>query len=202
MESNAKEYFEMIKRISPYTLDLATANTREEFEDAFDGWFEKSIADLEKNSKNLQALGEEGISAVLALALNTPDLIVKQETNSNGHVDLTIELRNPRSYFIKLGEAKLWGGKKYHVSGLDQLLNRYSTGRECRGFVISYVKEKDIAELLEKLRDYIDAEKPHELSGPCNDHNKIKWSFLSSHKHKSGEVIDVHHIGCNLYIGD
>lgn len=72
------------------------------------------------------------------------------------HVDLTLRLLNSSPQRMKLGEAKIWRGKEYYAKGLDQLLNRYTTGRECRGFVISYVKTKDIKGLFEDLRKHID----------------------------------------------
>jgi hypothetical protein len=28
----------------------------------------------------------------------------------------------------------------------------------------------------------------------------LKWSFLSVHKHSSGEYLEIGHIGCNLYV--
>ena len=116
----------------------------------------------------------------------------------NIYVDLTVRLVNSEANRTKLGEAKIWDGPSYHTKGLGQLLNRYTTGRECRGFVISYVKYKDIKALFNKLRLYIDSEKSYDLQEICKDHN-IRWSFLSSHKHSSGEIVEVCHIGCNMY---
>lgn len=194
-KNSAKDYF---NRLSPLTLDLITADTDEDFNDAFDNWLMKAIHHLETNKHNFQSLDEEGLSAALAGVLNTPEISATQEQNSNGHVDLTVKLVNA-PLRVKLGEAKIWNGKQYHVKGLDQLLNRYMTGRECRGFVISYVRIKDIADLFIALRRYIDDSKPCDLDGLCKDHN-IRWSFLSTHKHSSGELLDVCHVGCNLFI--
>jgi len=198
-ESNLYNYIELQKKLSRETLDLVTANTEEEFDSAFDNWLTQAVSKLEANKLNYKNLDEEGLSAVLAATLTTGEISVTQEQNSNGHVDLTVKLNNSSPQRIKLGEAKIWHGEKYHVSGLDQLLNRYTTGRECRGFVISYVKIKDIKDLFEKLRKYIDEEKPFNLEGLCEDHN-IKWSFLSKHKHDSGELVAICHLGCNMHI--
>jgi hypothetical protein len=197
-ESNLYNYIELTKRLSRETLDLITANTDEEFDAAFDNWLTQAISKMEANKLNYTSLDENGYSAVLAAALTTGEISVSQEQNSNGHVDLTVKLNNSSTPRIKLGEAKIWRGKEYHARGLDQLLNRYTTGRECRGFVISYVKIKDIKGLFEDLRKHIDESKPFNLEGICLDHN-IKWSFLSKHNHSSGELIAICHIGCNLH---
>ena len=198
IESNLYNYIELTKKLSRETLDLVTANTENEFDIAFDNWLTQAISKMEANKLNFNSLDENGLSAVLAASLTTGEISVTQEQNSNGHVDLTIKLNNSAFPRTKLGEAKIWRGKEYHIKGLDQLLNRYTTGRECRGFVISYVKQKDITGLFIDLRKHIDSSKPFNLEGLCLDHN-IKWSFLSNHKHNSGELIAVCHIGCNLF---
>lgn len=197
-ESNLYNYIELTKKLSRETLDLVTANSDDEFDAAFDNWLTQAIARLEADKNEFIDLGENALSSILACSLSTPEVSVTREQNSNGHVDLTVRLNNSAVPRTKLGEAKIWRGKEYHVRGLDQLLNRYTTGRECRGFVISYVKIKDIKSLFEDLRKHIDDTKPFNLEGLCLDHN-IKWSFLSNHNHSSGELIAVCHIGCNLH---
>jgi hypothetical protein len=197
-KSTLYNYIELTKKLSRETLDLITANNDEEFDAAFDNWLTQAIAKMEANKLNYKSLDENGLSAVLAATLSTGEISVTQEQNSNGHVDLTIKLNNSSPQRIKLGEAKIWHGKEYHAKGLDQLLNRYTTGRECRGFVVSYVKIKDIKGLFQDLRKHIDDTKPFNLDGLCRDHG-IKWSFLSQHKHNSGELVGVCHIGCNLH---
>jgi hypothetical protein len=198
-ESNLYNYIELTKKLSRETLDLITAESEEDFDKAFDNWLTQAIAKLEANKLNYESLDENGLSAVLAASLSTGEISVTQEQNSNGHVDLTVKLNNSSPQRTKLGEAKIWRGKEYHVKGLDQLLNRYTTGRESRGFVISYVKQKDIKGLFESLRNYIDEEKPFDLDDVCKDHN-VRWAFISIHKHNSGELTPICHIGCNLYL--
>src|SRR5215472_6896991 len=88
---SAAELVERIKRKAPAYLDLLTAETDDEFEAAFVVILEGAIHHLEKNKKNFASLGEEGLSGALAGTLSVPGLTVTQETNSNGHVDLTIE---------------------------------------------------------------------------------------------------------------
>ena len=198
-KNSADTYFEIVKKLSPITLDILTAETDEDFDNAFDSWLEHGLAQLEKSSKEYTVLSENGLSNVLTSALSTGEISVTREENSNGHVDLTVKLTNPKSYRVKLGEAKIWGGREYHVKGLGQLLERYTTGRECRGFVISFVKIKDIENLFKDLREHLDNEKPFELQKLCKNHS-IKWAFLSDHNHSSGRLVEVCHVGCNLFV--
>ncbi len=199
-ESNLYKYFELVKKLSPVTIDLVTSNSDEEFDSAFDNWLTHAIAKLESDKKGFKDLGEDSLSSVLACALSTPELSVTREENSNGHVDLTIKLIFSLIPRTKLGEAKIWRGNEYHIKGLDQLINRYTTGRECRGFVITYVKKPNIRKLFHDLKEHIDQTEPFGLTEPCLEHgDRIRWSFISKHNHMSGEVISICHIGCNLY---
>ena len=154
---------------------------------------------LETNKKNFRTLDEEGLSGTLAVALSTPGLTVTQETNSNGHVDITIEADHCLPTRKKLGEAKIYDGPAYHLAGLNQLLGRYTTGREGRGLLIVYVRKRDISILVKKLRDKMDKEFPHKQKGKTKDH-VLKWSFISTHHHACGDDLQVSHIGCNLYM--
>ena len=136
---------EMIRRKAPEYLDLLTAQSDEEFEKAFDALLERSVTHLEINKDNFKNLDEEGLSGVLAAALSIPGLSVSQEKQSNGHVYLTIEADHCTPARRKLGEAKIYDGLQYHVAGLQQLLGRYTTGREGRGLLIVYCRKRNIA---------------------------------------------------------
>lgn len=197
--SNAHALVERIRRKGPEFLDLISADTDESFEAAFEVLLEKALHGLEKNKKNFKNLNEEGLSAALALALSIPGLTITQETNSNGHVDLTIEADHCMPARIKLGEAKIYDGPSYHIEGLIQLIGRYLTGREGRGLLIEYVKKPGIRAKMEKIRTQMDATLPLNQSGPAKDH-AIKWAFLTGHRHSSGENVQVGHVGCNLYV--
>jgi hypothetical protein len=198
MSSKDNSLAKYIDNLSVHTKDMLVAETDDEFDRAFENWLVIAISRLESSNKELKDLGEDALSSILAMALSTGEVSVTRETHSNGHVDLTVKLVNSAANRTKLGEAKIWDGPSYHTKGLGQLLNRYTTGRECRGFVISYVKLQDIKALFNKLRQHIDSAKPYDLQGICKDHN-IRWSFLSSHKHSSGEIVEVCHVGCNMH---
>ena len=196
---SAFNYVEMIKKKAPEYLDLITAETDSQFESSFDDILEKALLHLEKNKKNFHALNEEGLSAVLAGFISVPGLTVSQEKHSGGHVDLTFEADHCFPARIKLGEAKIYHGYKYHKSGLDQLLGRYTTGRECRGLLIVYVRKKNIKGLVKKLQSEMDKFLPLGQKGLTANHT-IKWSFLSTHHHSCGEDLHVCHVGCNLHV--
>ena len=138
-------------------------------------------------------------SLVLAAALSIPGLSVTRETNSNGHVDITVTADHCSPMRKKLAEAKIYDGPEYHLRGLEQLLGRYTTGRECRGMLITYFRKKNIAGLITKLREKMDSELPLSQQGTTSDH-PIKWSFLSEHAHSCGDNLEVGHFGCNLYV--
>lgn len=190
--------YEQITRKAPEYYDLMTAEDDAAFEKAFDAILGRAVAQLEEDAKDFSSLDENGLSAVLVKALSMPGLSVTRETNSNGHVDITVLADHCNPIRKKLGEAKIYDGPAYHLEGLQQLLGRYTTGREGRGMLVIYFRKKDIAGLIKKLRQSMDSGLPFSQVGPTGDH-LIKWSFLSKHKHSCGEDLEVGHIGCNLF---
>jgi hypothetical protein len=190
---------ELMKKKAPAYLDLFTAKTEAEFDFAFEAMLEGAVAKLEQNSKNYEALSETGLTGVLAAALSVPGLHVTQETHSNGHVDIVIEAEYCSPMRRKLGEAKIYDGPSYHVAGLEQLLNRYTTGREGRGLVISYVRKTNITNLVKGVREHMDIELPCHQQGKTQDH-ALKWAFNSTHGHSCGENLQVIHIACNMFV--
>jgi hypothetical protein len=195
---SAAELIERLKRKAPAYLDLLTAETVDEFEAAFCVILEGAVQHLEKNKKNFETLDEEGLSAALAGRISIPGLTVTQETNSNGHVDLTIEADHCSPARVKLGEAKIYSSPSYHIKGINQLIGRYTTGREIPGLLLNYVRKEDIKGITAQLRAKMNEKLPEKQIGPCEDH-KLKWSLTTKHKHSSGEVIAIGHIGCNLF---
>jgi len=200
-QSSLYDYVEILKRTVPETLDLLTAQNDEQFETAFDALLQKAVERLEENKADFQSLDENGLSSALAMSLEMPGLQVLREAHSNGHVDITIIVSHCVRTRKKLGEAKIYDGPEYHIKGLGQLLGRYTTGRESRGLLIAYVKKKNIAGLIKKIRQEMDVTLPLSQQGNTINHT-LKWSFLSTHAHSCGENLEVSHIGCNLYTED
>ncbi len=195
----AASLFDLMHRLEqqePEYLTLATASTDDEFDAALIPLLARAIDHLESNSKNYLSLGETGLTAALAGSLSGFGLRVTQETNSNGHVDVTITGYLCRPAQKRLGEAKLYDGYHYHVGGLEQLLG-YMTGRSS-GYLLNYVRKKDVAGLIKKLRAQLDKNQPLAQTGSCASH-ELKWSFSSLHNHTSGEQVKVSHIGFNMF---
>jgi hypothetical protein len=195
---SAAELMERLKRKAPAYLDLITAESADEFEAAFTTILQIAVSHLEKNKKKFAPLDEEGLSGVMAGSLTIPGLTVTQETNSNGHVDLTIEADHCTPARTKLGEAKIYSSPSYHIKGIGQLIGRYTTGRETPGLLISYVRVKNIKEITSKLKAAMDNHLPENQVGPCENHT-LKWSLVTKHTHSSGEILAIGHIGCNLH---
>lgn len=195
--NSAADLIERLKRKAPAYLDLLTSETEAEFEAAFTTILGMAVSHLEKNKKHYSKLDEEGLSGVLAGALSMPGLTVTQETNSNGHVDLTIEADHCTPARVKLGEAKIYSSPSYHMKGIGQLLS-YHTGRETPGLLISYVRKPYIQSITANLKAAMDKKLPENQTGPCEDHI-LDWSLRTKHKHVSGKIVSLSHIGCNLH---
>lgn len=195
--STGIDFVDLLRKRAPEYLDLVTAQTEEQFEEAFCTLLENALDGLELNKGHFCSLDEEGLTGALALALTTPGLTVSQEKHSNGHVDLTIEADHCTPIRRKLGEAKIYDGARYHCGGLLQLLDRYTTGREGRGLLIVYCRKQDIVGKMKGIRTWMDEQLPCRQQGQTSEHT-LKWSFRSSHAHSSGEILGVDHVGCNL----
>jgi hypothetical protein len=200
MQANSLlELAERCKQKAPEYFDLLSATTDAEFDEAFDVLLERAVSQLEASKKEFGTLGEDGLSSILAMAISVPGLSVTRETHSNGHVDITVVVNHCSPIRKKLCEAKIYDGPNYHMKGLEQLLGRYTTGKEGRGMLIAYVTKKNIAGLMTKLRERMDADLPSAQQGLTSGH-RVKWWFLSKHSHSCGEILEVGHVGCNLYI--
>lgn len=189
-----------LRRLGPECIDLMTARTDAEFEEAFDALLRQAVEHLEQNKTLFKSLNEDGLSGVLAGNIGNFGVTASREKHSNGHVDITIEVGICQPTRRLLGEAKIYRGPEYHVKGLEQLLGRYTTGREGRGLLIVYVRKKNIAGLVGKLREKMDDDLPMKQKGKTVEHNSLKWSFISTHTHSCGDDLPVSHIGCNLCI--
>ena len=66
------------------------------------------------------------------------------------------------------------------------------------GYLLNYVRKKNIATLIKQLREKMNKQLPYGQSGSCTDY-KLKWSFSSLHDHSSGEQVRVLHVGVNMY---
>lgn len=182
----------------PVLRQLFQARTGEEFDDFLDRHFEECVQRMEAEAHHLTDDSEEKLSAFLAAALRMPGLDVTREGYSNGRVDLTIKSESMTFPQRRLAEAKIYAGPAYHEQAIEQLISRYSTGRQGRGYVVEYFKKPGIADLVIKLRKKADADLPMRQHGATCDHT-MKWAYISNHWHASEELIHVVHINVNLH---
>jgi len=153
---------------------------------------------MEAEAHHLTGDEEEKLSAFLSAALSMPGLDVYREGYSNGRVDLTIKLRSSLFPEQRLAEAKIYQGPANHERAIEQLVSRYSTGRQDRGYIIEYVKKPGIANIVTRLRKHADSTLPVRQSGLTRDHD-MRWAYLSDHRHASEELIHVVHINVNIH---
>lgn len=168
-----------------------------EFDDAFESMLEGAVDHLEKNANFYYDDDEDKITAAFVAYLSMPGLRVLQQSHSKGHVDITVELERMPPLRRRLGEAKIYGGPAYHEKGLQQLVKRYTTGREGFGILLEYVQVPGIKQLVAKIREYMDINKPCEQNGQTENH-RFRWAFVTHHLHSSGELLRVVHLSCNL----
>src|SRR4051812_6532702 len=92
MNSASASLNAFINALTPAQRDLLTAETATEFNAAFSQIILEAVRRLEKGSKNLGGLNEDGLSEVLSGFINgTNVLTVTREESSNGHVDLSFK---------------------------------------------------------------------------------------------------------------
>ncbi|MDZ7622022.1 MAG: hypothetical protein U5O69_06415 [Candidatus Competibacteraceae bacterium] len=173
-------------------------STEVEFDDALEVKIAAAIRWLEENANALSPNGEDSLSTTLAGKISIEGLVdVTRETNSRGHVDITIKVITISRK--RLGEAKIYDGYAYHEKGLQQLVDRYSTGRERSGYMFCYVKVSDIKGKMARLQAECDARKPCCQNAKSVEY-KEKWAFETRHIHASGEELRVIHFGINLHV--
>lgn len=182
----------------PELRKLFGARNSAEFDAFLDEHMERCVQRMEAEAHHLTEDKEEKLSAFLAAALAIPGIEVVREGYSNGRVDLTIKSDSTRSPEQRLAEAKIYDGPGYHEQAIEQLVSRYSTGRQPRGYVIEYVKKQGIKTLVTRLRKTADSTLPVKQQGPTSNH-KMQWAYLSQHLHSSDELLSVVHVNVNLH---
>jgi hypothetical protein len=183
-----------------HLLKMLSASSDEDFDTALEELLEAAVIHLENNAPHLANCDEETITAFLIAYLNMPGFLrALQEAYTKGHVDITIEAEPALPLRRRLGEAKIYDGPSYHVKGMNQLVNRYSTGRYSTGIMIEYFIKPNIKIFIERIKKHLNKTKPCSQSGECEDHH-MKWAFTTHHHHISGETIRVLHLNCNMAV--
>lgn len=151
------------------------------------------LSHLEENHKNLKEDDEETLTGHIARALNQSAMFnATAETNSNGHVDLTVtaHLVNQLNFKVK-GEAKIWKNNSYALSGYSQL-DGYLTGRPNVALFLYYFRNGTCDD---KFKTYI-----NHLISTVGGSKLIEEGRFSttSHIHKSSAKIEIDHYGAWL----
>lgn len=196
MKSSFFAYCERFIAALPAAMKVIQAQTEAGFVTAVEELLEEGIHHLEINAKNLQPLKEPGLTAAMVQTFNRHGIRAYQEANSNGHVDLYIE-NHFRPALAVCGEAKIYGGPAYHVTGVTQVVG-YSTARCGFAFIVEYVRDRPIRDAIEEIRAALDAALPENQVGPCRDHDAIKSALISLHGHRTGNSLRITHAGVSL----
>lgn len=182
----------------PALRGILITDDAKEFDNLLEKYIEQCVDGMEAEAHHLHPDKEEKLSAFLAAKMSHPGLDVRREGFTNGHVDLTIRQEGVIGGQVRLAKAKIYAGPAYHVSALEQLVNRYSTGRPRTGYVIEYVKKAEIEKLVEGLRAHADKNQPVQQLGKTSDH-PMKWAYQSNHLHASSALMRVVHVNVNLH---
>ncbi len=194
-DSSLERLLGLLKGHNSNLQELLLAETEQEFIEATESAIERAMKTIENGSKEYSTLNEPGLSHLLADCLNLMGWHASAETNNNGHVDVVVECAFGR-HWKYLGECKLHKGYQYHVDGCKQLLG-YCTGREPRAFCMDFINATDAFKKMKKLREEMDANRPLMQKAASVDH-PILGSFLTTHDHRSGAVVEVLHLGCSV----
>ena len=197
-ENKLREFLHYLDNQLPGTARLYFSNNEREFIEAVDLVLEIAIRRLEENAASHNGLKELVLSTMLSDLIRQAAIPCAKEVFRNGHVDVAIG--HPRKQqFQYLGECKIYDGFRKHCRGCDQLLNRYSSGRDLRGFVLEFFYEPRMYLLLEVLKTQFDEDRPLQMKGSSRTHH-IKGAFITLHTHFTETDVEVLHLGCNLYI--
>src|SRR5262245_9622697 len=130
-------YLEYLDSRLPGTSQIYFSDDSGDFIAGVEEAIHAAVSDMERSCRAHGSSPEIQLSCFLKDRLNGAAVPCEAESYSNGHVDLTIT--HPRHPTMRyLGECKIWKGYSWHHSGCEQLLRRYMTGREARGFVLEF----------------------------------------------------------------
>jgi hypothetical protein len=197
-ENKLLEFLNFLDSQMPGTALVYFSATEKQFAEAVEVILDLAIRTLEQNAASHKGLGELALSTMLADLIRHSGIPCEKESYRNGHVDVTIAHPRLKQYQY-LGECKIYAGFKRHCNGCHQLLNRYSSGRDLRGFLLEFVGRPQMYKLLQELREEFDQSLPLKMKGKSYDQGRIKGAFISIHTHFTNAEVQVLHLGCNLY---
>lgn len=106
------------------------------------------IRDLEESSSVRQQDEEDRITVDIVAQLRRAGYDASHDTYTKGHVDIRVA----QDSFVWLGEGKIHRDYDWLFKGMNQLLGRYTTGREEGAGILIYIKGKNAKAVLEEWR--------------------------------------------------
>jgi len=191
---NIADYFD---RFAPPQLKVAFATSDAEFSDAVEASLESAIQHMEAGASFNHNRDERALVHELVGCLAGGGLAAQNEAYNNGHVDITVVHWRHNGWRV-LGECKIYHGPAHHLDGCQQLLHRYATGRLPRTFCLDFVKDPDIRQKMQGIREQMDVGRPLNQCAASRNH-AMRWAFLTTHRHSSGEDVAILHVGCNVH---
>lgn len=155
-----------------------------------------SIRELESIKSHCVDDSEDKLTSTLLLQLKRLGYSASHDSYTNGHVDLTIELKE----FSWLGEAKIRTGNSVLKDGLNQLHRRYSTGTpgSDQGGLVIYNKLNRTKDKMESWKVGITEMGLTNLRIENCERNPL--AFYSIHEHDAtGLDYKIRHIPVSLY---
>lgn len=189
-------YVAKLESVNPAALQVFASEDEGQFLEAVEGALAAAIGHVESGARRLSTLDEQGLSWILVKLLVAASIRATAEGYHNGHVDVTVE--HERLPLIYLGECKIHDGYEWHLKGCTQVLDRYSSGRASRTFVLDFFKAKGMYEKLNALMGRFKTERPLRQQGDPRGH-ALKGAFVSTHMHWTETPVEILHIGCNTY---
>lgn len=145
---------------------------------------------LSKTPKSFVGFDEERFRDFILAGLN---MVFEGEATGetfNGRGKTDIRLRITKGDIL-VCECKLWEGPKYYSDGMDQLFG-YLTWLEDYGIMISFSRQKDFAEVIEKAKQASTAH-PSYVGESLEQIERIH--FRTSHRFRdTKKSIEVHHL--------
>lgn len=184
----------------PAFMRWLAAETEDEFIEAAEQAIKVAIARLERMAPNINSTdrNERLLSQTLCEFIDAGYVNCTPETFHRGHVDVVIGHASDNG-MVLLGECKIWSSTSYHRKGCVQLLARYMSGRCKRGFLVEFFFKDGMFVLLERLRAAFEKNKVLIITRPPETRGDIKGAFVTEHRHSSGALVEVLHLGCNLH---
>lgn len=197
-ENKLLEFVQYLDVHLPGTARVYFSTNEKQFVESVEVILDLAIRTLEQNAASHNDLGELALSTMLTDLIRHSGIPCEKESYRNGHVDITVNHPRMRRYQY-LGECKIYNGFNRHCGGCNQLLKRYMSGRDMRGFLLEFFKRPGMYKLLQELKNKFDSTSPLSMKGKTQEHKQIKGAFVSLHTHFTASKVEVLHLGCNLY---